>query len=76
MCSSDLQDYTVIEVSMFEGRSTETKKLFIAELYAATSAIGLRSHDVEITSTETPRANWGIRGVPGDELQLNYQVNV
>jgi phenylpyruvate tautomerase PptA (4-oxalocrotonate tautomerase family) len=70
------QDYTVVEVSMFEGRSIETKKFFIAELYRTTSAIGLRSHDVEITITETPRANWGIRGVPGDELQLDYQVKV
>jgi phenylpyruvate tautomerase PptA (4-oxalocrotonate tautomerase family) len=70
------RDYTVIEVSMFEGRSTETKKLLIAELYRTTTAIGLSPHDVEITITETPRANWGIRGLPGDELQLGYQVQV
>jgi len=70
------QDYTVIEVSMFEGRSTATKKLLISELYRTTSAIGLGTHDVEIAITETPRANWGIRGVPGDELELTYQVKV
>jgi phenylpyruvate tautomerase PptA (4-oxalocrotonate tautomerase family) len=70
------QDYTVIEVSMFEGRSTTTKKLLISELYRTTSAIGLSTQDVEITITETPRANWGIRGVPGDELELSYQVKV
>ena len=69
-------DYTVIEVSMFKGRSTETKKLLISELYRTTTAIGLSPHDVEITITETPRANWGIRGLPGDELQLGYQVEV
>ena len=61
---------------MFEGRSTETKKLLIHELYRTTTAIGLSAQDVEITITETPRANWGIRGVPGDELQLPYQVEV
>jgi len=70
------RDYTVIEVSMFEGRSSETKKLLIQQLYRTTSAIGLGPQDVEITITETPRANWGIRGVAGDELQLTYRVEV
>jgi phenylpyruvate tautomerase PptA (4-oxalocrotonate tautomerase family) len=69
-------DYTVIEVSMFEGRSAATKKSLILELFRTTSAIGLSVQDVEVTITETPRANWGIRGVPGDELQLSYQVEV
>ena len=31
---------------------------------------------VEITIYETPRGNWGIRGVPGDELMLGYKVEV
>ena len=70
------QDYTIIEVSMFEGRSTATRKLLIAELFRTTSTVGLRTQDVEITITETPRSNWGIRGLPGDELQLTYQVEV
>ena len=32
--------------------------------------------DIEITIFETPRHNWGIRGLPGDELTLTYNVNV
>lgn len=31
---------------------------------------------VEITIFETPRHNWGIRGLPGDELSLDYPVKV
>ena len=31
---------------------------------------------VEITIFETPRGHWGIRGLPGDELDLNYTVQV
>jgi hypothetical protein len=31
---------------------------------------------IEITLFETPRENWGIRGLPGDELSLNYKVQV
>ncbi len=28
------------------------------------------------TITETPKHNWGIRGLPGDELTLNYKANI
>lgn len=42
-------DYTIIEVSMFEGRSTEAKKAFIREVYRTAAAIGLSAQDVEIT---------------------------
>jgi hypothetical protein len=39
-------------------------------------ALGIHKNDVEITIFETPRENWGIRGLPGDELPLNYKVDV
>jgi len=32
--------------------------------------------DIEIILIETPKYNWAIRGVAGDELSLNYKVNV
>lgn len=70
------RDYTIIEVSMFEGRSTEAKKAFIRRIYDRLGALGIRGHDLEITITETPRENWGIRGVPADELELDYPVSV
>jgi phenylpyruvate tautomerase PptA (4-oxalocrotonate tautomerase family) len=69
-------DYTIVEVSMFEGRSVEAKKRFIRKLYEATAKLGIAADDVEITISETPRSNWGIRGVPADELTLNYRVDV
>jgi phenylpyruvate tautomerase PptA (4-oxalocrotonate tautomerase family) len=69
-------DYTIIEVSMFDGRSTETKKEFIRQLFRNIASVGVSALDLEITITETPMANWGIRGVPADELQLDYPANV
>lgn len=69
--------YTIIEISMFEGRSTAAKKALIRALFAKLeAACGIAPQDVEITIFETPRANWGIRGQPGDELGLNYKVEV
>ena len=70
-------DYTIIEISMFAGRSTEAKKALIRGLYANIGeACGISPQDIEITIFETPRENWGIRGMPGDELALSYDVQV
>ncbi len=70
-------NYTIIEISMFEGRSTDIKKAFIQQLFAnIQQRCGIAPQDIEITITETPRHNWGIRGQCGDELNLNYKVDV
>lgn len=69
--------YTIIEISMFEGRSVETKKQLIRLLFSKLhEELSIPPHDVEITIFETPKQNWGIRGLPGDELSLNYRVDV
>lgn len=69
------EKYTIIEVSLFEGRTVETKKAFIRALFEKFAEAHLaQPNDLEITLTETPRHNWGIRGVPADELNLNYKV--
>ncbi|CAM3641757.1 tautomerase family protein [Marinicrinis lubricantis] len=68
--------YTIIEVSMFEGRSVEAKKQFIQLLFQRIGEYaGIKPNDLEITIFETPKQNWGIRGMSADELQLNYKVN-
>ena len=69
--------YTIIEISMFEGRSIQAKKTLIRLLFARTKAeLGLETEDLEITISETPRENWGLRGQCGDEIGLNYTVEV
>jgi len=69
--------YTIIEISMFEGRSAETKKRLIRLLFERMQTeLGIASQDVEVTITETPKHNWGFRGQPGDEISLNYNVEV
>ncbi len=70
-------NYTIIEISMFAGRSAEAKKQLIRLLFERIEAeVGIISQDVEITIRESSPANWGIRGPCGDELKLDYDVNV
>lgn len=69
--------YTIIEISMFEGRTVETKKHLIRLLFErAEQILELSPNDLEITITETPKHNWGFRSQPGDEVSLNYKVEV
>ncbi len=69
--------YTIIEISMFEGRSVETKKHLIRLLFERVyQQLNITPQDLEITITETPKHNWGFRGMPGDEIELNYKVEV
>jgi phenylpyruvate tautomerase PptA (4-oxalocrotonate tautomerase family) len=70
-------EYTIIELSIFEGRSVETKKKLINLLIQKIGLqSGIQKQDIEITIFETPMVNWGIRGVSGDELVLNYKVSI
>ena len=69
------EDYTIIEIVLFEGRSVEAKKALYRALYARAAAVGVAAADLEIALIETPRHDWGIRGLPGDELELGYRVD-
>ena len=69
--------YLIVEISLFEGRSVAAKKQLIRLLFERTQqTFGLSPTDVEITLTETPKHNWGLRGLPADEIGLNYRVEV
>jgi phenylpyruvate tautomerase PptA (4-oxalocrotonate tautomerase family) len=71
------EHYTIIEISMFEGRSVEAKKLLIRRLNERIPELtGISPQDIEITIFETPRHAWGIRGSTGDEIGLNYKIDL
>jgi phenylpyruvate tautomerase PptA (4-oxalocrotonate tautomerase family) len=71
------EEYTIIEITMMSGRTVETKKRLIRLLFDKISAeLGIRQHDLEICILESPPHNWGFRGMHGDEIKLDYKVEV
>lgn len=69
--------YTIIEISMFEGRSSAAKSALAQLLYERIGrSLGISHQDIEITILESPMQNWGIRGLTGDQLNLGYSVDV
>lgn len=69
--------YTIIEISMIEGRTVETKKKLIRLLFdKIMDRVGIGYQDIEICINESSACNWGFRWMHGDEVQLNYKINI
>ena len=69
--------YTIIEIVMIEGRSVETKKRLVRLLFdKIRDEVGISYQDLEVCIQESPAYNWGFRGMHGDEVKLNYKINV
>ena len=69
--------YIIIEIVMFEGRSVEAKKKLTRLLFERIGEqLGILADDIEIVMFDLPKHNWGIRGLPGDELTLSYKTDL
>jgi 4-oxalocrotonate tautomerase family enzyme len=69
--------YTIIEVMMIEGRTKEIKKKLISLLFEhIRKELGIQAVDIEILIQEAPAYHFGFRGMTGDEMLLDYKVEV
>lgn len=67
--------YIIIELMMFAGRPVESRKAFYELILRNLhDDCGIEANDIELTITESPRHDWLIRGLPGDELALTYTL--
>ncbi|MBI3481306.1 MAG: tautomerase family protein [Nitrosomonadales bacterium] len=58
-------------------RIVETRKEFIRLLFnKIRDRVNISHQDLEICITESAAHNWGFRGMHGDEVKLNYKINV
>jgi phenylpyruvate tautomerase PptA (4-oxalocrotonate tautomerase family) len=71
------ENFTLVEVSMFSGRSMEAKRALYKAIVARLGELAIAAQDVKIVLYEVPRENWGLRGgIPGSELELGFKVDV
>ena len=62
---------------MITGRTVQTKKKLIKMLFKEISnKTSISTTDIEICILESSASNWGFRGMTGDEISLNYKVEV
>lgn len=71
------ENYTLVEISMFTGRSLQAKKELYRCIVANLGKVGIHSNDAFIVLYEVPLDNWGIRGgIPASEVDLGFNIGV
>lgn len=75
---SKTSDITIIEITMFKGRSIEAKKqLYETIVNNLDKNPGIRGDDITIVLHEPPLENWGIRGgKPASEVDIGFKIDV
>ena len=69
--------YTLIEITLFAGRSPEAKRRLYRALVRNLSALGIPPMDIKTVLIEVPMEDWGIRGgKAASEVDLGFEVKV
>jgi len=68
----------IIEISMFSGRTVETKRKLYQQIVAQLSAVlNLNKEAIFILINEQPKENWGIRGgIAASDLDLGFKIEI
>ena len=71
------ENYTVVEISLFPGRSLDAKRALYASIVRRFGELGIAPADVFIVVHEPPLDNWGIRGgQPASEVDLGFTLDI
>jgi hypothetical protein len=69
-------EYLVMEVVCFTGRSRDAVRRLLRGLIGVAGTLGIAEDDLEAVVVESPPDHWAIRGKVGDELALDYRVDI
>jgi phenylpyruvate tautomerase PptA (4-oxalocrotonate tautomerase family) len=69
--------YTLVEVTMFQGRSMDTKRRLYAEIVRGLGFFDVPANDVVIVLHEPAMENWGVNGgEPASEVDIGFEVDI
>lgn len=69
--------YTIVEISLFPGRSLEAKRRLYRALVRNLGTLGTAPDDVLVVLHEPPMENWGVKGgQPASEVDLGFEIKV
>lgn len=69
-------NYTIIEISLFTGRSVDAKRRLYAALVSELGAFGIAPSDLKVVLHDVPRENWGLGGKAAVDIELGFKVEV
>lgn len=69
--------YTLVEITLFAGRSMEAKRKLYSAIVRNLSALGVPPMDIKTVLIEVPAENWGVRGgKAASEVDLGFEIKV
>ncbi|KQU99021.1 tautomerase family protein [Devosia sp. Root105] len=69
-------NYTVLEITMFSGRSVDAKRRLYAALVSELGVFGIAPSDLKVVLHDVPRENWGLGGKAAVDIELGFKVEV
>jgi len=71
------ENYTLIEITLFPGRSHEAKRALYQAIVRRLGEFGIAALDIKVILHEVARENWGLRGgQSGADIALGFKVDV
>jgi phenylpyruvate tautomerase PptA (4-oxalocrotonate tautomerase family) len=69
--------YTLVEVTMFAGRTMDTKRRLYEAIVRGLGLFDVPANDVEIVLHEPAMENWGVNGgTPASEVDVGFKVDI
>ena len=68
--------YTIVEMSMFTGRTLDAKRRLYAALATTFERFGVPRADLKIFIHEVDRENWGLGGKAATDIELGFKIDV
>jgi phenylpyruvate tautomerase PptA (4-oxalocrotonate tautomerase family) len=66
---------TIVEVTLFAGRSASTKQRLYEEVTISLENVGVPRPDVMVVLVEVPREDWALwGGTPASQVELGFEV--
>ncbi len=69
-------NYTLVEITIFAGRSDEAKRRLYAAITRNFGVLGIAPTDITVVLHEPPLTNWGLRGLPATAVDVGFSIDV
>ena len=68
------ESFTLIEISLYPGRSLAAKRALYAGLVERLAAFGIAAQELRVILHEVPSENWGLRGIAGCDVGRSKEI--
>ncbi len=69
--------YTIVTVTLFAGRTLETKRHLLREIVDGLGRSGIEKDDILVVLHDVPTSDWGIQGgASASEVDVGFRIDI